>query len=274
VTRENDATLPEFTNPPVVEVACGVLFQPLVGFTLPYVGRLWEHYGTDKYPRCQEVAPVLPTIEKYDGTDSADMMSVQHVLLPRTWFINQDDTALIQVQRDRFLTNWRKVRPSDMYPRFHTVIKDFTTNLELFTAFVTKYGLGLFSPLQYELTYVNHIVKGQGWDNLSDVAELLPDYSWRNSNGRFLPACDRINWVTSFPLPHHSGRLHAKIYSALTAEGGQELIVIEMVARGIDAPPTNNSMSVWFDMAHEWIVRGFADITGSKTQQSIWKRTR
>jgi uncharacterized protein (TIGR04255 family) len=274
VTRENDAAFPEFTNPPVVEVACGVLFQPLADFTLPYVGRLWERYGTDKYPKCQEVAPVLPTIEKYDGTDNADIMSAQHVLLPRTWFINQDDTALIQIQRDRFLTNWRKVRPSDLYPRFRTVIKDFTTNFELFTEFVGKYELGSLSPLQYELTYVNHILKGQGWTNLGDIAELLPDYSWRNSNDRFLPVCDRINWMTSFALPHHAGRLHVKIYSALSAESRQELIVIEMVARGIDASPTCNSVSMWFDVAHEWIVRGFADITGSKIQQNIWKRTR
>ena len=28
----------------------------------------------------------------------------------------------------------------------------------------------------------------------------------------------------------------------------------------------------WFDLAHEWIVRGFADLTTEKIQQNIWRR--
>jgi len=28
----------------------------------------------------------------------------------------------------------------------------------------------------------------------------------------------------------------------------------------------------WFDMAHEWIVRVFADLTGPSIQEAIWKK--
>jgi hypothetical protein len=28
----------------------------------------------------------------------------------------------------------------------------------------------------------------------------------------------------------------------------------------------------WYDLAHEWIVKGFADLTQEPFQQSAWKR--
>jgi len=33
-------------------------------------------------------------------------------------------------------------------------------------------------------------------------------------------------------------------------------------------------MRNWFDLAHEWIVRGFTDLTEKEMQETIWKRER
>ena len=43
-------------------------------------------------------------------------------------------------------------------------------------------------------------------------------------------------------------------------------------ARGQTVDKGKKQMWNWFDLAHEWIVRGFADLTTEKIQQNIWRR--
>jgi hypothetical protein len=61
VTNLTSHSLPEYHNPPIDEVVCGVLFEPLRSFLLPHFGLLWERFRKE-YPKCQEVAPLLPVI--------------------------------------------------------------------------------------------------------------------------------------------------------------------------------------------------------------------
>ena len=44
---------------------------------------------------------------------------------PRVFFINTRRTELLQVQRDRFIHNWRKIGDGDQYPRFERMLETF-----------------------------------------------------------------------------------------------------------------------------------------------------
>ena len=55
---------PDFKNPPVIEVVCGIHFKSLNNLLAPHLGLLWEKYKSE-YPFCQEVAPIAPAIERF-----------------------------------------------------------------------------------------------------------------------------------------------------------------------------------------------------------------
>ena len=73
------------------------------------------------------------------------------------WFLTVDGTQLIQIQRDRFAFNWRKLDTDRQYPHYDQVRDDFVRQLEKFLGFLREEGLEDPNPDQVELTYVNHI---------------------------------------------------------------------------------------------------------------------
>ena len=111
-----------------------------------------------------------------------------------------------------------------------------------------------------------------GWSSLADVGDVFPDFNRRANGARFLPDPDQLNWRTSFLLPHGQGRLHAVIRHVQRGTEDRPIILLELTARGIAEDPTRDKMWEWFDMAHEWIVRGFTDLTGETVRQDIWRQ--
>ncbi len=265
--------LPEYESPPVTEVVCGVLFEPIQALLAPHLGLLWEKFKPE-YATCQEVHPLAPTIEHFEGPPSLELEITDAPPLSRIWFIHTDGNGIVQVQRDRFLHNWKKVHPDDAYPRYHSVIQMFRDRLDCFETFLQENKLGEVVPRQYEMTYVNHIPLNEGRETLRDVGKVFPDFAWRVKEDRFLSVPGSINWRTSFPLPNREGRLHATLRSATRNSDGQPIFLFELTARGMNKDSSPEGMWRWFDLAREWIVRGFTDLTGHDVQQHRWGRRR
>ncbi len=262
---------PEYDNPPVIEVVCGALFRPISKFLTPHVGLLWEKYR-DEYPECSEVAPLGPIIERFEEPPQMTLEIANVPPLPRVWFVHREGNGLIQVQRDRFLHNWKKAKPEESYPRYHTVKKRYNDSFLKFQNFLEENDLGAIEPLQYEMTYINHIPQGEGWKTFGDIAALFPDFSFDAKKTRFLPKPNALNWRTTFVLPENAARMHVVIRNVKMREGGQLIILLELTVRGIGQDKSTEGMLSWFDLAREWIVCGFADITAEKVQREIWKR--
>jgi len=262
--------LPSFENPPVNEVICGIMFNPIEGLLAPHLGLLWSKFRAE-FPTCKEVDPLLPAIEMFDGNETG-LPGFNIPFLPRIWFVSKDETEIIQVQRDRLLHNWRKIRPSDEYPRYGVVKKKFGQHCAEFEAFLVEHQLGAVKPVQFEMTYHNHIPAGNGWHAFDELGKVLPDFVWR-SGPRFFGPPENVNWRTTFILPENQGRMHLVIQTALRRQDRLPILVVELTVRGIGSQRTIEAMWPWFDLAREWIVRGFADITGGDVQKNIWRRT-
>ena len=58
--------LPEYKTPPVIELVCGVLFQPLQKFLTPHLGLLWEKFK-EEYPIPKDIVPLPPVVETFGG---------------------------------------------------------------------------------------------------------------------------------------------------------------------------------------------------------------
>jgi len=266
---------PDYETPPLVEVSCGILFKPLESLLTPHIGLLWGKFKSE-FPDSQEVPPLIPAIERFgeptkDST-RAEFQILERPPLPRIWFLQSPANGIIQFQRDRFLYNWRKIRPEDEYPRYHNVLNNFRNTLNIFEAFLKETNLGEIEPLQYELTYFNNILQGEGWNSTKDIEKIFRYYKWESDSIRFLPHPEDIIWRTSFDLPDNKGRFRVRIQKGKRPEDGRNLIQLELLVRGIGKDISKEQMWSWFDLAHEWIVCGFSDLTTDEIQEQVWRR--
>jgi uncharacterized protein (TIGR04255 family) len=271
MSSKKNKTLPEYDNPPLTEVVCGVTFKSLDNFIATHLGILWSLYQPD-FPGVEEVAPLASPIEIIDGQQLETQMEFTDIPpLPRQMFISQDGGSIIQVQRDRFIFNWRKLDLADDYPRYENVFGAFENKLAKFEEFIKNIGMEVL-PIQYELSYVNQIAEGALWKNIGDLSRIFPHLQSKIENGLILSEPETINSRISFLLPNKMGRLHITIRTGARRKfDSKKLVIFELTARGFN----HKSMSEirkWFDIAREWIVQGFTDLTAEKIQQEKWKR--
>jgi uncharacterized protein (TIGR04255 family) len=257
----------QFERPPVVEVVCGVQFGSLPGLRTAHVGVFWDLIR-EEFPSVDE-APPLPVVIETQGPFLPFEIEIGLTPpIPRSWFRTADGHGLVQLQRDRFVYNWKRDSPDDGdYPSYDVVIVDFERLWSVFTEFVAREKLGELVPRQLELAYVNIIPV----DSIPDGDAVFVDHTPDLSRSRFLPDPDSFEWRTSYLLPDNSGRLHILVTAARENVTGAPVRKLDMIARGINEAGSG-TMRSWFDLAHEWIVHGFADVTTSSMQKNIWER--
>ena len=201
--------MPDYNKPPVVEVAMGIQFAPLTALTTGHVGLFWAGVR-EQFPNVEDRAPILHWVETaaLQGAE-AQVRLLERPELSRTWFIDSTGTRIIQVQRDRFLHNWRKVGTSDLYPRYETVRDNFMRYWGQFRHFLD--GVGLHpDPDQCEITYVNLVPKGEGWETTADLGELFRAFAWK-PRSEFLPEPEQMRCSVMFPFPDGMGRLYVDL---------------------------------------------------------------
>jgi uncharacterized protein (TIGR04255 family) len=175
-----------------------------------------------------------------------------------------DGPWLIQVQRDRFLHNWRYYSGKEVYPRYPTVRKAFLDQWSHFSGFVDTNNLGPINVTQLEITYLNHIVP---WTDDSELGEVFPDFRWR-SGARLLDKPETCRVALSFVSSDKSSRLRATIRPGVHQEKGKVLL-FELTVRGVAKP---GEFDAWFDAGRQWIVTAFADLTSDEWHRK-WGRT-
>jgi len=260
---------PEYETPPVIEVVCGIQFVSIEALTVAHFGRWWSRISDD-FPKCQEVPPLVPVIERFDAEGTSPPELVEVPPLPRLWLISKKGDQLIQLQKDRFLFNWRKTSEEHIYPRYSFVRSSFDRYRNEFASFVVETTEQNLRPIQYELTYINHIPEGlSSWRKPAEIGGILPDVSWQAEPGRFLPDPESVDFRVSFILPDRLGRLHVRARNARRKSDNLGVILLEITARGF-----GDEIDAWFNVAHDWIVRGFTDLTATKIQKELWRRVR
>ena len=276
-----DKPLPEFDKPPVVEVAFSVQFDPLEGLHTPYLGLLWEKHFRERFPEVEEHAPLDPMMERF-GVRHASVPGIRLEMLgkpptPRCWFLNEEGTELVQVQRDRFARNWRMVAEGEPYPRYEKLRDRFLEDLAAFLSFaVADKRIAQVKFNQCELTYVNHITAGSGWDRHGQLAEVLaPCVSAFTEE--FLPEPEELRMRGSFVIPAPGGeplgRLRFSVEPGYRRKDDQPIFVFNLVARGRPDGTAIEGVKQFLDTGHVWIVRGFAALT-TPSMHKVWRRTR
>jgi len=273
---ERPAT-PSYTNPPVGEVALAVYFSPPLELRSVHFGQLWERWR-DRYPRSADQAPLPPvsTVEFGPGPTGMQVQLIAGTPGSRVWYLSEDESHVLQVQRDRLVLNWRQVAPEQEYPRYDTLRPEFEDALGKLLVFAAEEGLGNAVIRQAEVTYVNPIAISSvtGADG---VAGLLAP--WRGTySDDFLPAPEdmqlllrhRIHGENDEPI----GRLFVDLRTALHQPSGaaaepENVYLLRLFARGGPLAGGVEDAMAFLDVGHEWVVRGFTSVT-TTSMQSKW----
>lgn len=262
--------LPNYENPPVVEVVLGVQFEEIPKFLSVHLGSFWECLRSD-YSEVEDKPPLPSVFEDRPSREpSLEVMDLPP--LRRAFLVHSSKNYLLQVQPTRFLHNWRKLKSTDAYPRFVTAEERFLNNWKIFREFVEQSKLGPIKANQYELTYINHIfAEGRGFPQA--IHEYSHIFSWSKERPDFfLPGPASLGMDIKFRLPEKRGVLHVSLKHGKRLSDKTEVLILELTARG-PAQGDASDMKSWFSIAHEWIVRGFTDLT-TATAHERWGRTR
>lgn len=255
--------LPSFERPPLIEVVSGVLFDPVTSLTGPLLGQFWRERLAGFGRKPTEMPPLPAQLELLQSNfPPASQFVADPPPGPRYWFVSDDDDRVVQVQKDRFLCNWRKTEARHAYPRFDAVYGFFDEQLSAFAEFLEKEVDAELVARQYELTYVNHVPDGAA----QTVGDVLPDLVWRQAGARWLGAPEHLEAGWTFRMPKDLGRLRVRAQTGLLSRGNQPVLILELTARGF-----GEDQRAWFENAHEWIVRGFSDVISDAKAQT-WGR--
>ena len=250
-----------YENSPINEIVCGIRFDSIEKLRSGHFGILWQKFRPD-----------FPEIEDHNlivRVPIEDLENPNKPPLPRVWFVHRDENELIQVQRNRFLHNWRKRRPDDEYPGYRKVVGNFETYLSRFEEFLAEENLGKLVAKEYELTYIDLIPRGQGWENISDLAKVFPNLLCLTRQSVLLNDVRGINWQTIFGLPNGLGQLVISIRNAQWGSDNQQLLQIEFTALSSGSyKPTRG----WFNTAHNTITEFFSKLVSNEIQEKFWGR--
>lgn len=257
--------LPKFDNPPITEAVLGVEFEPLGKWQVPHYGLYWDRIK-HKYPACS-VQP--PLSDKIEFNEAPPKMTLDLKLLTspevRCWYIDKADSWLIQLQNNRFISNWRK--RDDTYPHYHGFWERFLSEWNRFNEFLSKMSIGEPIPIQCEVTYINHIDIDSAIDDLGNIFPILNTRFERE----FLPELDTLAINTAFIIPENRGRLYLSMQPVFRHYDAK--VILQMSATAKLRPTSKNKAFIHeaLDLGHEWVVRGFADFTSAKMHE-VWKR--
>lgn len=270
-------SLPDFERPPIDEVVLSIQFGD-VALRNVNIGLLWERFKSD-YPNVEEQAPINPIFETFGALQAAPPNTIQLMRfdqMGRFWFVSENQNELVQVQRDRFIHNWRSRRPEDEYPRYEALRTKFESEIVQFEEFIRESKLGSVDINQCEVSYINVIgPDSDGDDPTKNIDKIFT--VWREAySDKYLTRSERSRFTASFlmqdaPENPPDGRLHVSLMPSLRTHDQAPVLRLTLTARGKPRDESVRAALDWIDKGRETVVRGFASIT-TKEMHKIWGR--
>jgi uncharacterized protein (TIGR04255 family) len=186
----------------------------------------------------------------------------------RCLFHHVSEDRLIQLQNDRFVLNWRRGDSDEKYAGYERIRLICEREWERFNRFLDASSIKRPVLRACEVTYINQLEKGNGWDSFGDLKKVIRN--WTDGAGsNFLPAPSAIAMSVTYPMPDTRGTLTVQLEPAVRLNDGVEILQLVLTARGKPESAETSALLAWFDFGHEWIVRGFDGFT-ARAMHEIW----
>lgn len=249
--------LEQLSSPPIFEVICGLIFDPIAELTPVTLGPYWARKKA-AYPQHQ-IHPAL-----------ADEPTLVMGTVPpmRVWLVSKDDEFVLQIQPERFYLNWR-ARGRD-YPRFrdHGASKGILSRMMAeFTEFeeFCRDAYGQVPSLRrLELAKVDHFVEGKHWNGFQDLARLVP---WLQSASTFAVSADPT--VALRFIERRDGRVVSASVDTTrtTQEDGRAVRVLKMETRVARELPSKEAVEELFRGSNEELNELFGKLLPHEERQ-------
>jgi uncharacterized protein (TIGR04255 family) len=278
----------DFERPPVAEVMLAAQF-PAETIDLEVYGRFANHIR-DELPRRTRQGIVPRNEEKFDQLDQRPTQALFDIRLegpaelPRVLFESEDGREVVQLQPHRMTLNWRQTTPEAQYPRYKALRPRFGKLLKFLLASLDEVGQQ-YSVELAEVTYINPI-EYPGDDAMDAIGRTHPDLASiinrfnKRPDSAFLPEAEDAHVAARWRIPGTDGtpigRLHLSIDPGLrpsqprspapTPDELQPLeltpiYLVKLTARVSPSKHSVASVTKALDVGHEWVVRGFQDLT-------------
>jgi uncharacterized protein (TIGR04255 family) len=266
-----------FSQPPVVEVALSVQFDPLPTLHVAQLGLFWAGIR-DRFPTTEDYPAVPAAIERFGGrpepSATLEIKLLDAAEVPRVWFLDPGQTRLIQIQRDRLSYNWRKGDAPAPYPSYDRMRHEFGDVVGLFEQFLQRESLGELTANQCEITYVDHFVSGSGWERHGELGQVLSVWSPPTDAG--LPEPEQVRLLLRYVIPGEApseplGRLHVEVNPAIRLSDSKPIFVMNSTARGRPLGSGLEGVLRFLDTGHDWALRVFLAIT-TETMHQNWRK--
>lgn len=258
---------PHFRNPPIVEQAITVSFEPLAKLSISHFGQFGDEVAGD-FPD-QRHDHRLETAEEHDELQPGFNVAMRLVPpgLPRMMYCGSSE--LIQLQDDRFGYNWAKLDSESDYPRWDNTLPRFMALYDQFYQFIEKKDIGPIVLRQCEITNLNFVPVASFGDSFSDIRNvfnvdpldmgvpfLIPETYVRVRQHRILDADGVL-----------CGRLHTSIHPMFAQDNGIPGFRFELTARSMPTLDTVEKITKFFDLAHNSINAAFVAICTPEMKQ-------
>lgn len=257
----------KFKFPPINELIIGAYFdQPVAPLHSEHVGLFWAELRKE-FPRIQQQPelslPIMgPTLTFQFG------MADEPYPMPRFWLISEDDSFLMQIQKNAFIFNWRK-RDAE-YPHFENVKSSFDKYFELYSLFLRReLGIERINIQITELTYSNLIEPNEYWNNTTDTPKLIPTLSIPEL-GLPIEGNPDFNYLTAYKLAVDM-KLNVLVRTGRKAtEADKSVLIFELRALGALGSAGKVEADAWFDRAHVAVGNCFMNLTNPSIQSHYW----
>jgi uncharacterized protein (TIGR04255 family) len=267
-------TLPDFEDPPLIEVVHGVQFRPL-NLSVVHPGQFYQRIA-NRYPQVQAREPLAPVREVFGPASFMQGLRLEMAPpaeMPRAWFVSADNANIVQVQKDRLLFNWRFIENGASYPRFAAMKAEFGRLYTEMENFAASASLGDVAPDQVEITYISHFSAKDGDGNPPNPASVLR--IWSDTLGpEWSHPLEDVSFSARYQIVGSTGAPIGRLYATLATlfqPPGRRLLQLELTARGAPQSPDWNGVAIFLDIAHDHIVRCFAGIT-TPAAHAAWRR--
>jgi uncharacterized protein (TIGR04255 family) len=256
-----------FNKPPLEEVIVGAFFAQPIPLRSEHVGLFWSEVRKE-LPVIQqqpELASPFGAIQPFGFPGPGEVYP-----MPRFWLVSEDESILVQIQKNAFVLNWRKRNAE--YPRFDTVKKRFDVYYAALVDFVSR-ELRTEMPLiqSTELTYSNLVDECPHWSGARDTSNVIPGFSLPNV-GAEASAVD-FNNVTAYTLEPDL-MLNVAIRTARRPTNANAVVLaFDLRTIGALGAASKPEADNWYERAHETIIGAFTAMTAESIQRDHWQRS-
>jgi len=274
----DDQLLVDFERPPIAEVVAAVGFDDLPDGSLAHFGAFWKSELEAHFPRVQEKAPYQMPVERFGSAALVPQiqLSISDYVSPRLWFLNSGGDELLQIQRNWFACNWRKVTSDAYYSHWPNRQASFLKWFSAFESYVQKSSLGPLKVNQCEVTYINHVALGADTDphsKLNNILRTIGEPELRTSLALERTVLNQ-QYLVRGPDERTIGRMHFSAQPAFLAATREAIYILEFTVRGVPAGQTQADLIEFFRISRAAIVNTFADITTDEMQREWGIRDR